>query len=555
MLNVDAGAPPTEIPVATQAPMTLRTWEEFGTTSFRDVSLEEAMAIALQNATVLRDLGASVIRSPAQVATQQTQAAASLDPQVSAEAALAAFDAQFYAFGSWENNDRRFNNRFFGGGANSFKQDVHDYVFQISKRTATGAELAIRNVIDYDANNATGNRVDSAWQTQFHLEARQPLLQGAGLQFNRIAGPASRPGLYNGVLIAKVNQDITNAAFEQGMRDYMSDVINAYWDLYFAYRDVDAKRDAMERSLKTWRSYEAQRTSNRKSGAAEALAREQYYRFQGELQDAIAGKLAQRTQNNNASSGGAFAGVGGVQAAERRMRLLIGLPLSEGMLLRPTDEPSRAPVHFDWDSIAVEAIALRSELQQQRLKIKRREMEVIAARNYLMPNLDLVTIYRMRGLDKRLAGDDSAFGDLGTFDTQEYEANIELKLPIGFRQGHLAVRHAQMELARDRAILKEQERQILHDLAAVVAEADRAIAQAETNLNRYFAASDALETLEASQEAGMPVSFEQLLDAQRRVSESQTKYAQSLVEYSIAIKNVQYEKGTLLKSSDVLLLR
>ena len=411
-----------------------------------------------------------------------------------------------------KNNDRRFNNVFFGGGSTAFTQDTHDYVFQMSKRTATGAQFAVRSVTDYDANNATGNLTPSAWQSQLHAEARQPLLRGGGLTFNRIAGPGARPGVYNGVLIAKVNTDISSFKFRQGMRDYVSNVINAYWDLYFAYRDLDTKRESVQRSQATWKAYEAQKSSNRRSGALEALAREQYFRFESELQDAIAGKTAQRTQNNNASSGGAFAGVGGVLAAERRLRLLIGLPLSDGMLIRPSDEPIVAPIAFDWESISMEAILRRSELQQQRLLVKRREMEVLAAKNFLMPSLDLVSIYRVRGLDERLAGNDSALRELGTWDFQELEASLELRMPVGFRQAHAAVRHAKIQLARDTNLLHEQERQILHDLAAVVSECDRALAQMQTNMNRFLAASDALAALETSRRVGLQVNLDQILD-------------------------------------------
>ena len=316
-------------------PVTLRSAEQIESAEFREMSLQEALAIALENRSVLKDLGASVLRTPRQVQTDYTESLQRLNPQVSVEAALSAFDTQFYAFGKWQNNDRRFNNRFFGGGANAFKQDSHDYVFQLTKRTPTGAQFSLRSVTDYDANNATGNLTDSAWQTQLHAEARQPLLQGGGLQFNRIAGPAAQPGVYNGVLIAKVDSEITSAAFEQGIRDYVSNVINAYWDLYFAYRDADAKRDAMLRSERTWKSYDAQKSSHRKSGPAEALAREQYFRFRSEYQDAVAGKPSLRTQNNNASTGGAFAGVGGIQAAERRLRLILGMTISDGLLIRP----------------------------------------------------------------------------------------------------------------------------------------------------------------------------------------------------------------------------
>ena len=538
----------------TTAPVTLRSAKEIESLPSREMSLSEALATALHNQEVLRDLGAGVLRAPEQTVSAETQSIVRTNPQQSVEAALSAFDAQFYALGKFQNNDRRFNNRFFGGGANSFKQDTHDYVFQLSKRTATGAEFALRSVTDYDANNATGNQFNSAWQTQLHAEARQPLLQGGGLLFNRIAGPASQIGVYNGVLIAQVNSEINHAEFEQGLRDYVSNVINAYWDLYFAYRDADAKREAMERSGVTWKSYDAQVTSNRQSGAAEALAREQYFRFRSEYQDAIAGKPSMRTQNNNAATGGAFAGVGGVQAAERRLRLILGMPISDGTLLRPSDEPPTVRIDFEWESIASQAIRSRSELKQQRLRIGKREMELRAARNYLMPTLDLVTIYRLRGLDKRLAGDQSAFDDLASFDLQEYEASLEMRLPVGFRQAHLGVRNAKLQVAREQALLKEQERQIIHDLTAMIAEADRAFAQMDTNMNRYLAASDALAALNASREAGLPVNFDQLLDAQRRVSEAQSRYYAAVVEYTLAIKNVHLEKGTLLQSNDVMLV-
>ena len=554
MREVDVGAPPKIITDLPTAPVTLRTQAELDNVSYRDMTLQEAIQIALTNSEVLRDLGATILREPQRIATEQVKGLVETGPQLSMEAALAQFDAQFYALGKWQNNDRRFNNRFFGGGANAFKQDVHDYIFQMSKRTATGAQFAVRSIIDYDANNATGNLTDSAWQSQIHAEVRQPLLQGAGLTFNRIAGPGARPGVYNGVLIAKVRNDITSARFEQDTRDYFSNVINAYWDLYFAYRDLEAKREALERSRQTWKSYQAQKTSSRTSGAAEALSREQYYRFESELQDAIAGKSVQRTLVNNVSSGGTFAGLSGVQAAERRLRVQIGLPLDDHDLLRPIDEPLDAPLVFDWDAIAVEAIRLRSELQQQRLLIKQREMEILAAKNFLLPQLDVVGIYRLRGLDQRLAGRDSAFRDLATFDLQEYQGNLELKLPVGFRQGHLAVRHAKFQLARDRALLKAQERQVLHDLTAMVAECDRAYVQMQTNMNRYLAASDAMASLEANRRAGLPVNLEQLLDAQRRVSESQSKYYLSVVEYTVAAKNVEYEKGTLLESISLFIV-
>ncbi len=540
--------------ITAEQPRTLSEFEQNKAPNYWDISLAQALDLALANAEVLRDLGATVLTSPQSMTTENKLAIQQTDPQYGMQGALSAFDAQLDVLGTFQKNDRRFNNRFFGGGSNIFNQDRHDYVAQLSKRTASGSRVALRSITDYDFSNATGNIFPSVWQTQVEGEVRQSLLQGGGTTFNRIAGPNlnrnngpnSAPGIYNGVLIAKVNMDISEVEFETSMRKYVSDVINAYWDLYFAYRDYDSKNVALEKSRETWLVYQAQKESSRQSGAAEALAREQYFRFQSEVKDSIAGKSSQRSQSGNGTEGGIFSGIGGVQAAERRLRLITGLPLRDDRILRPSNEPTNAPMIFDWNSIASEAVQYRPEIRKQRLIVERRRLELLAAKNYLLPQFDVYGKYRFRGLDRNLMGSDSAYSDLGTGDFQEWETGFELSLPIGFRQAHAAWQNAQQLVHREELILREQERRIVNDLGSMVAEVERAYLQTETNFNRYFAAADAVDSMEANRKAGLPVNIEQLLDAQRRLADSQQRYYQSRAEYAVALKNVHLEKGSLL---------
>ncbi len=86
---------------------------------------------------------------------------------------------------------------------------------------------------------------------------RQPWLQGGGAEFTRIYGPPNVPGVFsgvpgfaNGVMVARINTDISLTDFEAGLRDLVSNVENAYWDLYFAYRDLDAKIAARDSAWK-----------------------------------------------------------------------------------------------------------------------------------------------------------------------------------------------------------------------------------------------------------------------------------------------------------------
>ena len=44
-----------------------------------------------------------------------------------------------------------------------------------------------------------------------------------------------------------------------------------------------------------------------------------------------------------------------------------------------------------------------------------------------------------------------------------------------------------------------------------------------------------------------------MLDSQRRLAESEIRYFGSLTEYALSIKNVHFEKGSLLDYNDVFL--
>jgi outer membrane protein TolC len=533
-----------------------------GQTDYWNVTLQETVQIALAESPVIRDLGGAVLRTPANIETQWDPAVVETDPRFGVEAALSAFDAQLTASAFGEKNDRALNNEFFGGGTRILDQDTAVWQQQISKRTAIGSQFALRHYTDYDSNNAPSNLFPSAYNTRFEMEVRQPLLQGAGAEFNRIAGPNSVPGLYQGVLIARVNTDVELADFEIAVRDLVSNVENAYWDLYFAYRDLDAKIAARDSSLETWRRIHALFKAGRRGGEAEkeAQAREQFYRFQEEVENALSGRLVGGTSVNNGSSGGTFRATGGVQVAERRLRMLIGLPPSDGRLMRPADEPVTAPIHFDWSEITRESLVRRVELRKQRFVTRRFELEQIASKNFLLPQLDAVARQRWRGFGNDLLHSDStgrprfdnAYMDLVSGDFQEWQVGFELTVPLGYRQAAAAVRNADLLLTRSRAILKEQEHLVLHDAANAVAEFDRAVVVAQTTARRLDAAREQSAAVQAAYEADK-APLDLMLEAQRRLADAESRHFQSLAEYAIAIKNVHYAKGTLLDYDGVVL--
>jgi outer membrane protein TolC len=531
--------------------------------TYRELTLQEAIQIALANSQVFRDLGGRLVTAPDSSQTVYEPAITESDPRFGVEGALSQFDTQLSSSLFWARNDRAINNTFFGGGTRLIEQDTANYTLELSKTTGVGTVAAIRNLTNYDYNNAPNNAFPSAWETLMEAELRQPFLQGAGLAFNQIAGPNATPGFLgtSGVLIARINTDVALADFESSVRTLVSDIENAYWELYFSYRDLDARVAGRDAALETWRKVMVLYEEGRAGGEAdkEAQAREQYYLFEAQVQNALAGQPGRGTLSGTGSTGGVFQGTGGVYASERRLRFLLGMQITDGCLLRPTTEPDTSKVAYDWNQMLATAMTRRVELRRQKWQIKRRELELIAAQHFTLPRLDGVALYRWRGfgddlLDPNRGGGefDNAFQNLTGGDFQEWQLGMQLNVPLGTRQGHAAVKQAELQVARSRAVLRDQELLVAHDLSQAVAEIDRAYILTQTNFNRRVAAQTQLYAVREAYDAGT-ATLDLLLDAQRRVAEADVAYYRSLVEHSIAIKNLQLEKGTLLEYDGVYL--
>jgi outer membrane protein TolC len=520
------------------------------------ISPSEAVQIAVERSKVLQDLGGASLRNSHGIATIHEPAIQVTDPRLGVEQALAAFDAQFNFRTYYAKNDFPINNRLLGGGTNLLQQDLVTFQNEVTKATAYGTELFARKNTTFDANNAPSNLFGSFWQTNLEAGFRHHLGRGGGLDYNRIAGPNAVPGIYSGVLIARVNADSSILDFEMGLRDLVSDVENAYWDLYFAYRNLEAKIAARDAALNTWRVEMLYREQKSGSGEKESRAREQYYRFETQVLEALTGREVDGTRTNNGSSGGTFRAAEGVHVAERRLRLLMNLPINDDKMLRPIHDPLLVNIVFDWTQVLGESLQMRPEIRKQDLQLKRSQLELIASKNALLPQIDLLSQYRIRGFGQELWGSnttgfDNAVGNLMSGHFQEWQFGLEVNLPVGFRRAYGNHRNAQMRLARDQDILEQKQRRVIHDVSNAYSSVIRAFEIANVTMNQRIAAHEQLETLRNLEKNNSRVNMNEMLDAQSRVSIVDTAYYDTLVRYMIALKNIHYEKGTLLEYNNI----
>jgi len=531
-----------------------------------DLDLDKALQLALENGTVIRNLGGlafgptgaqgapgSLLQNPAAAATTFIPALTESNARNGVEAALSAFDAQFTTDVSWEKNDTPQNVAGFVEQFRPkvFQQDLGTFQAQISKIAATGTQWTIRHNVNYEMNNIPAlpnplatKEFKAEWDANVEAEFRHPFLQGAGVGFNRIAGPGAVPGFNSGVMIARVLVDQSLADFEGAVRGYVSDVERAYWNLYYAYRRLDAALEGRDRTFVYWQGiYALYKTGSREGPANfEAQARGQYYQFEAAVQQAKAN----------------------LYKTEAALRYMMGLAAGDGRLIYPTAKPATAWIRFDWADAYGEGLVRSVELRKQRWRIKQAELELMAAKNWLLPRLDAVGRYRWKGLGGELLHSDrttnvfgepvDAYGSMTGGNYQDWHLELQLRFPFGFRREMAGVRFAQLTLTRERKVLQEQELELQHQLYDAFQDLWTQYELTQKNFNRFAAAETEVEVFEAQIEKGKEKPASNLvLDAYRRKADAEDSYHRSLTDYNLAIMQLHFRRGSLLEYDGVYL--
>ncbi len=535
--------------------------------NYEDLTLEDAVSYALQNAKILRGYGTpnlqgtrvspgqdGLVNGPAAAGTIYNVAVRESEPgflgtpgQISSpgslltntgldvnqgvEAALADFDAQFTSGLSFGKTDEPRNtvvaNPF---SPLVFQQDLVQWQSEVAKKSANGTQIFFRNVNSYTDNNnplvgAGGLQVlDSWYRTSFEAEVRQPLMRGRGEFINRMP-----------IVISRIGTDQELANLEAQLQNFVTNVEIRYWDLYSAYRNLDSAKTGRDAALQTWRIVKDQFDQGAENVNVQQVAQasEQYHFFDAQVIEAYNSLLN----------------------AEGQLRYLMGWSSTDGRVLRPHDEPIMAPLEFDWCESLCESLTYRPELRQERWEIKKRELALAYSKNGLLPELNATALYRFLGLGNKsgtsgnsLPFPDASSGALNELyggDYQELQLGVDFRMPIGFRRELANVRNAQLKLAREIARLEDMELDVSKELA----EAFRALAAnqmiMQSSFNRWKDTSIEEGHFQKLQDEGLET-LDVALDAQRRRSQSEIAFYTAMCEYNKTIALIHRRKGTIL---------
>ncbi len=506
------------------------------------MTLQDAFRIALENSEVIRasafvDAGGGTVtlrgnlnglrNAPSVYDPELTET----DPNQGLHRALSEFDSQLSTSIFWDTINQPQN---FGFFLPVLQQNQGHFDLTINKKSRYGTELFFRNVSDYNRNNNAFQSLSSIYTTRFEIEARQPLLQGFGRAVNEST-----------IEVARLNNDMSLLEFEEGVRNLIQDIENAYWDLQCAYRIVESLQSARDEAKTTWQKLKAIE-NNVRDGPTNTLQFEDLYlNFEVQLTNALRDLSRQETT----------------------FRFLLKLASTGDRIIEPIDEPVAVPVQFNWQEIQAEALVRRPELRKQKYAIKQRELGILVAKNQMLPSLNVVGLYRWLGVGDELWSAQGsgirfpnqgsrAFEELAIGEYQEARFGVELVMPK-YRHQIASVRNSQLALMRDRATLETMENAASHALMNAVRDVEVNFDLSKRNRKRIAVTRGEIDgrVLLADNRPRLenPAILTALFDAHRRNSDANINYHQNVCNYNKSIAFVHYRKGSLFEFNHIRL--
>jgi len=418
----------------------------------------------------------------------------------------------------------------FYGGLSSLRQNTNQYNFTYAQGWSTGtlAQVSYDNqrLVYQPASlipaGPTGLLAfNPALTGSWKVTVRQHVLQGWGMDNNR-----------REILIAQNDRKVTDASFRAQVISTVAQIQNIYWDLVNAYEDLKVQQTALEFSQRTL-------TDNKKQVEIGTLAPIEVVSAQSSVATATQKLIVSQTA---------------LQYQQLITKNAIARNFNDPELTAaeviPTDtmavsDEQLAPA----EELVAYALAHRPELLESELNLRNNEINNKAAKNGLLPTLDVVGYYAA-------SGQGSNYGDAFTLSANRNYPDkglyVNLNIPLRNRAAQANQIRSQLEYRQNELNFQQQKNQI----NLQVRNAAFALQQARAGVNSARAARDyANQSLEAEQKKyalGASTSY-LVLQQQSNMTQSASNYVAALSTYEKARVALDQYTATILERNGILM--
>jgi outer membrane protein len=387
----------------------------------------------------------------------------------------------------------------------------------ISGKLVTGTQYRLDFLNDRSRTNSDITDVNPAFTSEPLVTLTQPLLRGFGITVNRAD-----------IIIARNNTSQSVEAFKASAMDAISQAMTAYYTYAYA---IEANAIA-RRFLDFARELVEINRARYAKGLASSV----------DLLEAEAAVAEREKLLLDAEYG--------LKTAEDKLKYVTNLvddPEVWNAEIELIDKPVFAVRETDLVQSIMDAFEYRPEYQVKKLELKNKDISIVVTKNALFPTLDVIGSFGLNGLGDQYG---RALQSIH-WGYKDWSVGAAMTVPWG--KGDRA-RYDQSKLEKARALLEleRMEERIILTGRDKVREVDLQFRQKHAS---QVARDKEAENYAAQKErlAAGQVSTHDMLDYQTRYSKAELDLTQSMINYNIALVNLDKEVGLTLARNDVKL--
>ncbi len=353
----------------------------------------------------------------------------------------------------------------------------------------------------------------------------QPLLKGFGIKVNTV-----------NIEMARKSEKAGEAQLKMTVMNTVAEVIKAYWDLVGAMENVKVREESLANAERLLSISEKRREIGTAADIEVLQAKAGVATRQSEL-------VAAQAQLESASD------------ILKNLLLMRENDLFSKVLIVPTDRPhSFENESFDVSKLAPnidesvgKALQNRPEIAMAGLQIDIADLQVMQARNEMLPQLDLVGSYGQGGRDRSVS---KMFYGIRDDDETYYTYGIKATVPIGNRAGRGAFQRARLTKREMEEQKKKIEQTVMMGVHLAVrnVETNRILVESNRQARKLQEANVIAE--EKRLKLGVSTSW-RVLQVQTDYTMAKTMELQAQISYEKALTDLYLAEGTILDNMDI----
>jgi outer membrane protein TolC len=384
---------------------------------------------------------------------------------------------------------------------------------RLSKRLTTGTELDLSWQNRRLETDSLFYPISPIYNSGLNFGIRQPLLQGLGSEVQTAGLEAAR-------------RQAEAAAFQVDSRaaDLAAEVKNAYWELVFAWQDIEVRKLALTLAEKL-------RDETKEMIEVGMLAAVEIYEPESEV------ALRERQL-----IGGEWA----IGVAEDELKLLLNTEdWNSG--LDPQDRPRMIITEPAFDQVLANAMANRPDIKAADLQVEAARLRVAAAKNRVLPSLDLEGGVGIGGTSDSYR---NSLDNISRDPDTVWRVGIVFSTPLGNNTAKGEYHQAKASLAKARTEAEFLRQQIRRGTREVVRDVELAIKGVEAAKKTSLATLKRLEAEQEKFEVGRSTAND-VLEAQEAYAEAVSSENRVRIEYAKTLAELDRIQGIIRLAGNV----